>query len=237
MLLKAEYFPTWFSLSWVRTPLFTLLMATDMTAEMKASIAKQADDFTLEDVDDGSIERTQVMVSAVIAKPKMKEKLLQRPPYRFIHDIVFNIMRATGVYLTQFTESESQAKGHHKYARKVVLNKLFKLVRIELECDLEISTDKVIAGKECDKTRRFLQLFVLATTPSRQLRRIQACQRQWLRIIWREDFPQPVQPVQGALGQLLDFFAVYPGLRCLVGGLVTSYVKIVPHGRFPSVTT
>ena len=165
------------------------------------------------------------MVSAVIAKPKMKELLLQRPPYRFIHDIVFNIMRETDVYLTQFTEHETNPRAHTKDDRIAVLNKLFKLVKTELECDLEISAFEVVfaAGKACEKTRRFLQLFALAATGTgHRLRRRRACQRQWLRVIWRKDFPQPLQ-------QLLDFFAVYPGLRCLVGGLVSSFVAVSPR--------
>ena len=35
---------------------------------------------------DESIERTQELVSHLIARPKMAPKLLNKPPFRFLHD-------------------------------------------------------------------------------------------------------------------------------------------------------
>lgn len=44
----------------------------------------------------GDWERTAELVGALISKPSMKQKLLSRPPFRFIADTVLNISKATG---------------------------------------------------------------------------------------------------------------------------------------------
>ena len=114
------------------------------------------------------------MVSAIIDKPVMRPKLLNRPPYRYLKDIIFNIMKETGLAKGEFTEEQIeryQRRGQEwsvtKGERLAVLNNAFQLVNKTFGVELDISALKVLAGKECEKTRVFLQYFCIAAQQER----------------------------------------------------------------------
>ena len=45
---------------------------------------------------DDYVVATRDVFRDLIKKPKLQEKYLRKPPFRFIHDIVMNTMKATG---------------------------------------------------------------------------------------------------------------------------------------------
>ena len=48
-------------------------------------------------VDAAVIKRTQEVLSPYVKKPPLTEKLLNKPPFRFLHDVFTVIIKDTGV--------------------------------------------------------------------------------------------------------------------------------------------
>merc|ERR1712014_107079 len=55
------------------------------------------------------IQATQETLGKLISKPKMTEKYLKKPPFRFLHDIVQEVVRTTGFANGLFTAEEQDA--------------------------------------------------------------------------------------------------------------------------------
>ncbi len=55
------------------------------------------------------IAETQKVLGNVIKKPKLTDKYLSKPPFRFIHDIVKNVIQETGYMDGVYTENELEA--------------------------------------------------------------------------------------------------------------------------------
>ena len=77
------------------------------------------------------IEEVKNGIGAIIQKPKMTDKLLQRPPLRFLHDIVAAVTAATGFAEGLFNEQELDFATLTEKKQKIdYLDKIFKLVGI-----------------------------------------------------------------------------------------------------------
>lgn len=55
------------------------------------------------------IAETQKVLGAIIKKPKLVDKLLAKPPFRFIHDITKSVIQETGYLSEVYTEDELNA--------------------------------------------------------------------------------------------------------------------------------
>ena len=70
-------------------------------------------------------------ISAIISKPKMTEKLLGKPPFRFLHDTISAITATTGFANGLYNEQElDSAAITDKHAKMAYLDKIFNLVGI-----------------------------------------------------------------------------------------------------------
>jgi TRAF3-interacting protein 1 len=76
------------------------------------------------------IQTTIAKVGAIIAKPKMTEKLLSKPPYRFLHDTISAITAATSFGEGLFSGPESDSSTADKHVKMGYLDKIFQLVGI-----------------------------------------------------------------------------------------------------------
>lgn len=87
-------------------------MDPDAFAELKANVA--------------------IKVGEIISKPKMSDKLLSKPPFRFLHDTISAIINTTGFAEGLYTEVElsSEAIKDDKHAKIGYLEKMFNMVGI-----------------------------------------------------------------------------------------------------------
>eukprot|EP00924_Labyrinthula_sp_SR-Ha-C_P011600 snap_masked-scaffold_17-processed-gene-2.44-mRNA-1 protein AED:1.00 eAED:1.00 QI:0/-1/0/0/-1/1/1/0/558 len=96
----------------------------------------------------------------LIEKPKASEKLLNRPPFRFLFDIVFNLDKKSGFLkglLGQNNFTTGKIKEKSEKIKFIDLIKTFaKNSGIEPEIEYELNPAKVLAGLDCEQTNKFL---------------------------------------------------------------------------------
>ena len=130
--------------------------ASDMAGGLDDEIEKCTGDFEL----------TIEMLQPLFAKPKLNEKLLSKPPFRFLHDVVMAVVSATGFATGLYGDDETDAKAITEKAQKLqFLEKIVKLVGTQLNTyTTDIKPAKIVSGLEPENTNRLLQLLALAAT-------------------------------------------------------------------------
>ena len=109
---------------------------------------------------------TGKMFSSLIQKPKMTEKLLKKPPPKYIYDIILNTMKQTGFPKGLYTSEEEdhkyfEADAHHKLD---ILQKAIDITKIVMNENFDIKCTNILKGEQPEKTNYFLQLFYKAAT-------------------------------------------------------------------------
>jgi TRAF3-interacting protein 1 len=80
---------------------------------------------------DSIIEQAKNAVGAIIQRPKMTEKLLARPPFRFLHDTVTAISVATNFAEGLYSEAELDSAALTEKQQKLdYLDKIINMVGI-----------------------------------------------------------------------------------------------------------
>jgi TRAF3-interacting protein 1 len=114
---------------------------------------------------DGSSDVTKEMVGALITRPKLSDKLLGKPPFRFLHDINSEIIKQTGFATNLYTPEELASENvKDKDSKILYLEKIIQLVGTHLNTLTEVKAQKVVAGLEPINTNRFLQLLALCAS-------------------------------------------------------------------------
>jgi len=112
-----------------------------------------------------AIAGTQETLGKLITKPKMTEKYLKKPPFRFLHDIIMEVTRSTtfaqGLYSTEDCDAAQLAD---KAAKVEFLNKAIAVTSFALGENIDVSANKIVAGLEADKTNVWLQQLHRAAT-------------------------------------------------------------------------
>lgn len=105
------------------------------------------------------------MYEQLIQKPKMTEKLLCKPPFRYLHDIFTATMAATGYGNGLYEGDELDSKAiTEKEAKINWLVKLISLTELVVGEELEVKPTKIVAGHEPEKTNLLLQQMFRAAT-------------------------------------------------------------------------
>ena len=87
------------------------------------------------------------MYEQIFDKPKMTEKLLVKPPFRYLHDIFLATIAATGFANGLFTEPELDSKANHDKDAKInILAKMITITEMIIGEKLEVKPSKIVAG-------------------------------------------------------------------------------------------
>ena len=112
---------------------------------------------------DGDVETTKRLVGALISRPKLSDKLLSKPPFRFLHDLVMEMIRTTNFATNLYDPEEADSSQVTDKEKKMgFLDKIIKVVGISLNTIVEARSAKIVAGLEPQNTNVFLQLFAVA---------------------------------------------------------------------------
>lgn len=113
----------------------------------------------------GDIARTQEILQPLFGKPKLTDKLLSKPPFRFLHDIVMAVIASTNFGVGLYTPEESDGElVKEKDPKMAFLQKLINFLGIFLNTHCSAKPKSIVAGLEPEKTNEMLQLLAVAAT-------------------------------------------------------------------------
>ncbi|XP_069081626.1 TRAF3-interacting protein 1 isoform X5 [Pleurodeles waltl] len=104
------------------------------------------------------LQCTQESLGKVIRKPPLTERLLSKPPFRYLHDVIAEVIRVTDFMKGLYTESELKSDNvKDKEAKIIFLQKAVDVVTMVLGEPLSVKPARVVAGHEPEKTNELLQ--------------------------------------------------------------------------------
>ena len=85
------------------------------------------------------VQATQQSLGTLIKKPKLTDALLQKPPFRFLHDVVSEVTKATGYAVGLYEDNElNSGLVKDKESKVNYLSKIIKCVEISLGTTISI---------------------------------------------------------------------------------------------------
>ncbi|XP_072818065.1 TRAF3-interacting protein 1 isoform X8 [Vicugna pacos] len=104
------------------------------------------------------VKRTQEALGKVIRKPPLTEKLLNKPPFRYLHDIITEVIRTTGFMKGLYTDVEMKSDNvKDKDAKISFLQKAIDVVVMVSGEPLSAKPARIVAGHEPERTNELLQ--------------------------------------------------------------------------------
>lgn len=104
------------------------------------------------------VKRTQEALGKVIRRPPLTEKLLSKPPFRYLHDIITEVIRMTGFMKGLYTEAEMKSDNvKDKDAKISFLQKAIDVVVMVSGEPLSAKPARIVAGHEPERTNELLQ--------------------------------------------------------------------------------
>ncbi|XP_055852226.1 TRAF3-interacting protein 1 [Episyrphus balteatus] len=111
------------------------------------------------EIDAADIKRTQETLGKYVKKPVLSEKLLKKPPFRFLHDVFNAVIRETGYFDGLYTADELNYENiSDRDAKMNFLQKMIDAIKIITNEKLTVRTSKIVAGHEPEKTNELLQM-------------------------------------------------------------------------------
>ncbi|XP_030036616.2 TRAF3-interacting protein 1 [Manduca sexta] len=116
-----------------------------------------------EEIDLDVIKATQVSLGKYIKRPPLSEKLLKKPPFRFLHDIITTVLKTTGFFEGLYDENELISENVKDRESKIsFLNKAITILSSTTGKSLLAKPSKIVAGQEPIKTNELLQCLASA---------------------------------------------------------------------------
>ncbi|XP_067372270.1 TRAF3-interacting protein 1 isoform X2 [Channa argus] len=104
------------------------------------------------------VKKTQDTLGKVIKKPPLTEKLLNKPPFRYLHDIFSEVIRTTGFMKGLYGENEMKSDNvKDKDSKIAFLQKAIDVVMLVSGEPLAAKPARIVAGHEPEKTNEMLQ--------------------------------------------------------------------------------
>ncbi|KAM4836336.1 TRAF3-interacting protein 1 isoform 2-T2 [Thomomys bottae] len=106
-----------------------------------------------------AVRRTQEALGKVIRRPPLTEKLLNKPPFRYLHDIITEVIRMTGFMKGLYTDAEMKSDNvKDKDAKISFLQKAIDVVVMVSGEPLSAKPARIVAGHEPERTNELLQM-------------------------------------------------------------------------------
>ncbi|XP_072929842.1 uncharacterized protein IFT54 [Epargyreus clarus] len=116
-----------------------------------------------DEIDPNVIKATQISLGKYVKRPPLSDKLLRKPPFRFLHDIVTSVLKSKGFFNGLFDENELNSDNVKDRESKILfLNKVISVVSLTTGQPLSVKPSKVVAGQEATKTNELLQCIAQA---------------------------------------------------------------------------
>ncbi|KAM7154208.1 TRAF3-interacting protein 1 isoform 2-T2 [Macrochelys suwanniensis] len=104
------------------------------------------------------VQRTQESLGQVIRKPPLTDRLLSKPPFRYLHDVIGEVIRVTGFMNGLYTDFEMKSDNvKDKDAKISFLQKAIDVVIMVTGEPLSVKPARIVAGHEPERTNEFLQ--------------------------------------------------------------------------------
>lgn len=117
----------------------------------------------MSDIDATIIKRTQETLGKYLKKPALSEKLLKKPPFRFLHDVFHAVIRDTGYLEGLYSVEELNHENiTDRDGKMKFLQKMIDAIKLITNEPLSVRTSKIVAGHEPEKTNELLQFIGIA---------------------------------------------------------------------------
>ncbi|CAL8266340.1 unnamed protein product [Lota lota] len=104
------------------------------------------------------VKKTQDTLGKVIKKPPLTDKLLGKPPFRYLHDIFSEVIRTTGFMKGLYVENEMKSDNVKEKDSKIAfLQKAIDVVMLVSGESLAVKPARIVAGHEPERTNELLQ--------------------------------------------------------------------------------
>mmetsp|Transcript_4923 Transcript_4923/g.12064 ORF Transcript_4923/g.12064 Transcript_4923/m.12064 type:complete len:515 (-) Transcript_4923:352-1896(-) len=110
-----------------------------------------------------TVDLLQNPSNPIVDKPKLQEKYLTKPPFRYLHDVITAVQTNTGFAPGIYSGDELVAQSiQDKDAKVTYLSKMIDVVGLVLGEHVPAKPLKIVAGLEPENTNVFLQMLAQA---------------------------------------------------------------------------